>query len=329
MVLMATNPNFKKSVLITGAGGYIGRQVVESLAKDRRDLQTIVAMDVRLPEMRDQLPGIEYIAEDIRSRTLAATFRSHQIDIVVHLAAIVTPGRESDRDLEYSVDVLGTENVLKGCVAAGVGKLIYTSSGAAYGYHADNPQWLDETDELRGNVEFAYSDHKRLVEEMLAIWRQDHPELDQLIFRPGTILGSRTANQITALFDKPMVLGILGSSSPFVIIWDQDVVACIVKGVHEKVSGVYNLAGDGVLTMKEIAGLLKKPYVPLPAGLVKAALWVMKRFKMTQYGPEQVNFLRYRPVLSNKRLKAEFGYTPRMNTREVFEYFLKARQNAS
>ena len=105
--------------------------------------------------------------------------------------------------------------------------------------------------------------------------------------------------------------------------------ACIVKGIHEEVTGIYNLAGDGVLTMREIAGLLNKRYVPLPAGLVKAALWVLKRFKMTQYGPEQVNFLRYRPVLSNQRLKTEFGYTPRMTTREVFEYFLEARQSGS
>ena len=212
---MNAMPNSNKSVLITGAGGYIGRQVVEALVNDRRGLKTIVAMDVRLPGTENQLPGVEYIVEDIRSRTLAATLKSHGANIVVHLAAVVTPGRESDRDLEYSVDVLGTENVLKSCLAAGVTKLIYTSSGAAYGYHADNPEWLDETDELRGNVEFAYSDHKRLVEEMLAVWREDHPELEQLIFRPGTILGSKAANQITALFDKPVVLGIIGSDEPF------------------------------------------------------------------------------------------------------------------
>ena len=326
---MNTPPNTRKSVLITGAGGYIGRQVVEALVNDRRGLETIVAMDIRLPGSEQQLPGVEYIAEDVRSRTLGATIRSHGANIVAHLAAMVTPGRDSDRDLEYSVDVLGAENVLKSCLEAGVTKLIYTSSGAAYGYHADNPEWLDETDQLRGNPEFAYSDHKRLVEEMLAAWKVDHPELEQLIFRPGTILGSRTSNQITALFDKPVVWGIMGSTSPFVIIWDQDVAACIVKGIHEDVTGIYNLAGDGVLTMREIARLLNKLYVPLPAGLVKATLWVLKQLRMTRYGPEQVNFLRYRPVLSNQRLKKEFGYVPRMTTREVFEYFLDARQSGS
>ena len=46
----------------------------------------------------------------------------------------------------------------------------------------------------------------------------------------------------------------------------------------------------------------------------------------TQCGPVQVNFLRYRPVLSNKRLKEVFGYTPQKTTRDVFEFFLECRK---
>ena len=101
--------------------------------------------------------------------------------------------------------------------------------------------------------------------------------------------------------------------------------AAIVKGIHEGGSGIYNMAGDGVLTMREIAAMMHKPYIPVPVSLITAALWVLKRLGLTQYGPEQVNFLRYRPVLSNRRLKEEFGYIPRKTTREVFEYYLEAR----
>jgi UDP-glucose 4-epimerase len=51
----------------------------------------------------------------------------------VHLAAIVTPGPASIRELEYSVDMLGKKTLLEDCVAAGVRKLVVTSIGAAYG----------------------------------------------------------------------------------------------------------------------------------------------------------------------------------------------------
>lgn len=77
--------------------------------------------------------------------------------------------------------------MLGGCADAGVKQLIVTSSGAAMD-HADNAVPLRESDPLRGNPEFAYSDHKRLVEEMLARYRQQHGSLKQLIFRPGTVL---------------------------------------------------------------------------------------------------------------------------------------------
>ncbi|RKZ11909.1 epimerase, partial [bacterium] len=269
---MSTHSTPYRSVLITGAGGYIGRQVVAALASDRRDLTTIVASDLHLPPAEGRLAGIDYLAADICSPELAGAFERYKIDVVVHLAAVVTPGRRSNRELEYKVDVLGTENVLEACVAAGVKKIIYTSSGAAYGYHADNPAWLEEHHPLRGNDEFAYACHKRLVEEMLARYREQHPALEQLIFRPGFILGATTRNQITNLFEQKCIVGLKGADSPFVIIWDQDVVGAILKGIFDGGSGVYNLAGDGILTLPEMARLLGKPYIALPVGLVKAAL---------------------------------------------------------
>jgi UDP-glucose 4-epimerase len=246
--------------------------------------------------------------------------------VVVHLAAIVSPGKKPDRSLEYSIDVGGTRNVLEASLAAGVSKVVVSSSGAAYGYYPDNPNWIDEEDELRGNPEFAYSDHKRLVEEMLAGWRTEHPELQQLIFRPGTILGAGTRNQITDLFDRSFVLGIRGSETPFVFIWDQDVVACLRRGVETDTTGIYNVAGDGAMPLRSIADAMGKRYVEVPAGAVRTALAGMKKLGVTQYGPEQVNFLRYRPVLSNRRLKEEFGYTPQKTSEETFRYFLEARR---
>ena len=56
---------------------------------------------------------------------------------------------------------------------------------------------------MRGNAEFAYSHHKRLIEEMLAKARTEHPELKQLIFRPGTVLGETVHSPVTDLFERP------------------------------------------------------------------------------------------------------------------------------
>lgn len=306
----------EKRILITGAAGYIGHQLGNRLAKD----YFVIGTDIG---HRD---GLDFPLEvlDVRDSKLVLTLAEHRITHVIHLASILRASPDRDRD--YDIDVNGTRNVLEACLAAKVQHLTVTSSGAAYGYHPDNPRWIDEDDPLRGNPEFAYSDHKRLVEEMLATYRDEHPELKQLIFRPGTVLGAETRNQITGLFLAPRLLAIRGSDSPFVFIWDQDVLDAMEQGIREDRTGRYNMAGDGALTIQDIARRLDKPVVTLPASLIKAGLQVAK-WLGKPVGPEQINFLRYRPVLSNRRLKEEFGYQLQKTSAETFEYFIShARQ---
>jgi len=313
------------AVLVTGAAGYVGRLCVAALAERLDDLSALVALDWVQVEPAARLPGVVYEQGDICDAALEDLLRAHSIDTVIHLASIVRAPKGVPKDLAYRVDVLGTKNVLEACEAVDAKRLIVTSSGAAYGYHPDNPDWLDEHDPLRGNDEFEYSKHKRIVEEMLAKWREERPELRQVVFRPGTIVGEDVHSPVTDLFEKPVVLGIAGSDSPFVFIWDQDLVECLVDAVFSDKVGVYNQAGDGALTPREIAKILDKPYVPLPAGLVKGVLWVLKGLRFTENGPERVNFLRYRPVLSNRRLKEEYGFVPRLTSREAFELYARAR----
>jgi len=316
-------------VLVTGAGGYLGSQVVAVLAARPVPVERIVAADVREVPLERRAAGVDYIQADVRSPALADSFERCKPTVVVHLASIVTPGRHSNREFEYSVDVAGTENVLNCCLASGVRKIIVSSSGAAYGYHPDNPAWIGEDAPLRGNEVFAYSWHKRLVEEMLARWRIEHPELQQVVFRIGTILGATVHNQITDLFERPRPIAIRGSDSPFVFVWDQDVVGCILHAIDTEATGIFNVAGDGALTIHEIAARLGKRCRVLPAWALQGALAVLKALRLTQYGPEQVNFLRYRPVLANHKLKREFGYVPRKTSAEAFDFWRAARRPGS
>ena len=317
------------SVLVTGAGGYLGSQLIAALAAGRIKVSRVVAADVREVPPDRRLNGVEYVQADVRSPGLIPLFDRYKVEVVVHLASIVTPGRDSNRQFEYSVDVKGTENVLIACTTTGVRKIVVSSSGAAYGYHADNPAWLTEDCPLRGNEAFVYAHHKRLVEEMLARWRIEHPQLQQVIFRIGTILGETVRNQITDLFEKPRLLAIRGSDSPFVFIWDQDVVGCLLRAIESDKSGIYNVAGDGVLTIHEIAAKLGKRCLVLSPGLLRLALRLLKTLGLTQYGPEQLDFLRYRPVLDNTRLKRDFGYVPQLTSAQVFDLYLQSHRHGA
>ncbi len=313
-----------RRVLVTGGDGFLGRGVLAALAAQGR-LETLVCADVREVPAERQLEGVVYLRQDVRDAGIAGAIADHAIDTVVHLASIVTPGKDSNRAFEHSVDVGGTRNVLEACVANGVRHIVVSSSGAAYGYHADNPAWIDESWPLRGNVVFAYADHKRQVEEMLADYRQRHPALAQTVLRIGTILGERVDNQITALFEKKRLIAIRGSASPFVFVWDEDVTGAIAHALGGATPGCYNLAGDGALTIHEIAARLGKRALDWPAGVLKAVLSAGSALGVSRYGPEQLDFLRYRPVLLNTALKTRFGYVPRKTSSEAFDAFVAAR----
>lgn len=317
-------PAKRRAILVTGASGYIGRLVVQRLAKDV-GVSHLIASDLRSVPESERLDGVIYRELDIRNEeAVHTTVGEFTLDAVIHLAAVVTPPKGADHSLAWAVDVLGTRHVLDACVAHGVPQIVVTSSGAAYGYHPDNSGVIGEDTPLRGNEVFAYSHHKRLVEMMLAEYRQSHPELKQLIFRPGTILGENTKNQITDIFERPVVLGIKGASAPFVFIWDQDVVSCIQEGVLNNREGIFNLAGSGAMPLSEIASALHKRYLALPAQVVQGALGVLDRLGVSPYGPEQVLFLQYRPVLDNRKLREEFGFEP-LSSREVFELYKKRK----
>ncbi|MEP5152695.1 SDR family oxidoreductase [Planktotalea sp.] len=301
-------------ILITGANGMIGRALLAQMSPDQ--LAQCTASDLTADALPD---GVDFRRLDVTGDDPETVIADVKPEVVVHLASIVTPPPGLGRETAFNVDVTGTQNVLNACLKHSVRRLVVTSSGAAYGYHKDNSVPLRESDACRGNPEFAYADHKRQVEEMLAKARDEHPDLEQVVLRVGTVLGVGTRNQITALFHRPRLLAVQGSDSPFVFIWTRDLANILLRAATNGPAGIYNVAGDGALSVDMLARALNKPVLRLPSWALKAALAVAKPLGLTQYGPEQVRFLQYRPVLANDALKADFGYMPEKTSAEVFD----------
>ncbi|HEX7883294.1 MAG TPA: SDR family oxidoreductase [Afipia sp.] len=310
------------AVLVTGAAGFIGKSLIAELARINANSE-IVALDMREVVAHERLPNVTYVTGDVRDPALREIFQAHRPQTVVHLASVVAVGGDPQRDWE--IDVLGTKNVLQSSLDSGVEHLIVTSSGSAYGYHADNPVPLRESDPLRGNADFPYARNKREVEEMLIEWHDLHPHLEQTVFRPCTVLGPTTNNQITAIFERPVVMGVSGTATPFSLIADSDVIAALALAVRQPKPGTYNLAGDGTLSLREIAKLNSKPFFAIPPAILKSALWLLHLLRVTKLGPGHARFIQYRPVLSNDKLKSEFGFTPQYDARQVFERYRDGR----
>jgi UDP-glucose 4-epimerase len=305
-------------ILITGAAGDIGSRLVDFFQHDKQvELYTTALEDLKPDTVST------HKVFDVRDAQFINWVKDICPDVIIHLASIIQLPESMSREDAFDIDVVATQALLDASIESGVKKIVVTSSGAAYGYWQDNPEWLTEDMPVRGNEDYFYSSHKRQVEEMLARYRMRNPELKQVVLRPGTVLGPNFNNPITNMFSKNKIMGITGSDSPFVIIWVDDLVAYLIEAAKTKVEGVFNVAGDGTLTLKQIAHYLNKPYLAIPSWFLRAALALLKPLGLSQYGPEQVKFIEYRPVLSNKKIKQIFLHQPEKNTEQAFFAFLE------
>jgi nucleoside-diphosphate-sugar epimerase len=126
-------------VLITGGAGSVGRQLVEMFAEAGRAVRVfdLPMMDFSALEDRD---GIEIVRGDI---TDADGVRAavDGADAVLHLAAILPPNSERDRELTFRVNVGGTQNIIAAMEQVNPSaRLVFTSSISTYGdTSADEP----------------------------------------------------------------------------------------------------------------------------------------------------------------------------------------------
>jgi UDP-glucose 4-epimerase len=141
----------ERPVLVTGAAGFIGSNLVARLLEDGRrvigvdDLSTGALAN--LADARQRHPGrFEFDRMDIRQGGLVPLVERLQPDVIYHLAAQVDVRRSvTDPEHDASVNVLGTIAVLEAARQANVRKVVYASSIGSYGEPDEQQLPIDES----------------------------------------------------------------------------------------------------------------------------------------------------------------------------------------
>lgn len=153
------------TILITGGAGYIGSHVVQAL--QQRGYQ-VLAIDNLVYGHRDlvEVLGVHLIVGDIRDRPLLdRIFANYSITAVMHFAAYAYVGESVLRpDKYYQNNVTGTLTLLEAMMAAGVKKLVFSSTCATYGI----PEHVPITEEQPQSPINPYGISKLMVEKILA-----------------------------------------------------------------------------------------------------------------------------------------------------------------
>lgn len=124
-----------RRIFVTGGAGFIGSRLVEQACRAGAELAIFDNLSVRLP-MPGARAGLTTTEGDIRDAdAIARAVADFAPDTVIHLAAVHhIPTCERRRAYSLEVNVVGTENVLAACEAAGTTHLVLASTGAVYAW---------------------------------------------------------------------------------------------------------------------------------------------------------------------------------------------------
>jgi UDP-glucose 4-epimerase len=303
-----------KRILITGLSTYWGGRLAQAL-EAFPEVEAIIGVDNEEPTV--ELERTEYVKVGAQHALLRRVVEAAEVDTVVDTRLVVdSPMTSSSKAHENNV--MGTMNILAACTGSDspVRKVVFKSSTHFYGCHTDDPAFFDET--MRRPHPPRSGIEKDVVEAEASVneFAERHPDTAVSILRFANVLGPDVQTSHIKLFSLPVVPMILGFDPRYQFVHEDDVVHALEHAVKHRVPGTYNVAGDGVLALSEVAGLLGKPYAPvLPPWGTGIATTVLRRLGV-EIPPEALEQMRYGRGVDNRRFKAS-GFHYQHTSRET------------
>ena len=262
-------------VFLTGGTGFIGGHVAR-LLRERGD--EVIAL-VRSPEKAAELErlGCELVAGDLGD-TAAIASALERCDAAIHGAAIYEVGiPESEHRRMYDANVVGTENVLRACLAAGTNKVVYVSTVAAFGN--THGEVVDESYVHPGTEFTSYYEQTKYEAHRVAKRLIAEEGLPCVIVQPGGVYGPKDHSALGHQMNE-----FLAGRMPFLtfpelgmnMVYVEDVAAGVLLALDKGEVGESFVLGGQVTTMRELmttlAGVAGKrpPKRAIPTGLLKA-----------------------------------------------------------
>ena len=305
--------NRSRRVLITGLSTYWGGRLAQELEQDP-DCEVVVGVDNRDPTR--ELKRTEFVRIGTQHSWIRRIVQAADIDTVIDTRLVVDSAWTSPRKAHEN-NVIGTMNILAACGGpdSPVRKFVFKSSAHYYGCERDDPAFF--TEEMERPHPPRTPIERDIVEAEGAVgdFAQRHPEKTVTVLRFANGLGPDLRTSHIQLFSLPVVPTILGFDPRYQFIHEDDIVGCLWHAVRQDLPGIYNGAGDGVLALSEVIGLLGKPMAPvLPPWGTGLAAGPLNRLGL-RIPVEMIEQMRYGRGLDNRKLKAA-GYRYRYTTRE-------------
>jgi len=327
------------TVAVTGPTGEIGKPFIRALER-HKDVGRVLGMARRpFDPKTHKWSKTEYRQGDVLDRA-AVDALCAEADVVVHLAFIIVAGSKES----HTINLEGSRNVFEAAVSARCKRLVYASSVAAYGFHEDNPQPLTEDVPARGTETHPYSADKAAVEDLLSEVVEDS-DTDAYVFRPCIVAGpeapllinsipyvqlsGRLPGAVRSLFDQvPILKPVLPDPGvPFQLVHHDDVALAMRAAVLGRgAAGVYNLAGRGEVTMRDLADALGYYTVPVPELALDATAEVIARLPFLPDEASWIEAARIPVLMDTAKARSELAWRPRHDALDTLKATVEAHR---
>ncbi|TFV89659.1 NAD-dependent epimerase/dehydratase family protein [Blastococcus sp. CT_GayMR16] len=324
------------TVAVTGPTGTFGAGLIPQLQDDDRIARIIGIARRPFDPAERGWTKMEYRQGDVRNpAALREAFEG--ADVVVHLAFLITGN--ASRETTRAINVDGTLNAFRAAAAVGAQRFVYASSVAAYGFHTDTPETIDEDWPTRPAAKLFYAQEKAELEGLLQEESDQHPELALYLLRPPIVLGPNVIGAKDVLpgplaplgrrlFGKPRRLPfpvpVVAPQHPMQFIHEDDVgSALLLCVVAAGPPGAYNIAGDGIVTAVDVAREFGALVIPVPAGPGQAAARAVSRLPFLPPAAEWIEAASRPVIMDTSRARERLGWRPRYTGLEALRDTLR------
>ena len=265
--LMNSYPGSVKTVLVTGGAGFVGHHLVNRLLEE--GVRVHVLDDLSTGNVENIPKEATFFQGDIRDAGMVRRAMAN-CDGVFHLAARVELQKSLTDPVDcFSVNVVGTAQIIQECLAVENRRLVFASSCAVYPLHPDQP--LSETMAILGETPYALS--KRVGEQHIEIYAEiAHLNACSLrcfnIYGPGQKIDSPYAAVIPkfihqALHGKEITVNGKGDQTRD-FIYISDVTDGYMLAMASQSLGIFNLGGGNATSIRQLAEMVTNLVGPNP-----------------------------------------------------------------
>jgi UDP-glucose 4-epimerase len=308
-----------RTVLVTGVSRDLGRTCARALAADPL-VDRVIGVDVMPP--RGDIGDVQFTRADIRNPVIARIIAREDVDTVVHMSVIATPGTAGGRGTMKELNVIGTMQLLAACQKAeSVQQLVVKSSTTVYGASNRDPAMFTEEMEPRRPARSGYAKDVAEVEGYVRGFARRRPDVTVTMLRCANVIGPRVVSPLTNYFRLPVIPTVLGFDPRLQFLHETDLTLALRHAVAAGVHGTFNVAGDGVIALSQAVRRMRRPTVSLPGFAVGGIGSALRSARLVDLSPELLAFLTYGRGVDTTRMRGMLGFAPRYSTAEALSEF--------